>query len=246
MFSRARSARERTEGMHCARIRIDRRVGGTPQGHPCHKALPVAIDSPGVAVEIIQCSSLVDGAGFSLISIADDGSHADVLEGAHHVVSMFGECSVMKASKNSYLAMVMNNDCALAQIVAGSGCILTSAVPQDDDNIEWTVLAPGKGYVRNMVSRLRDEGFTASVTSSTSISVDSALTDRQEEIIEYAIQNGWYDSPKRIKMDDLCQKFGCGKSTMSVLLRGAEKKLLSRYLYMKRESFAIGSKAGRK
>ena len=51
--------------MHHAILRIDRRVyGARPDGHPCHKVLPIDVEQEkGLKVEITQCSPLVNSMG---------------------------------------------------------------------------------------------------------------------------------------------------------------------------------------
>jgi predicted DNA binding protein len=148
---------------------------------------------------------------------------------------MFGECSVMRISKNRYLATVMNNNCRLAQLLAASGCFLTNAVPRTDDVIEWNIFAPNNMFISNFVDRLREEGYGVQRLSTQNLAVENTLTDKQDEIIRYAYENGYYDVPKTIDTDSLCTRFNCSKSTLSVLLRGAEKKLIGVYLTTNRD-----------
>lgn len=221
--------------MHIARLLIDRRIEDrNPDGHPCHMLLPVQLKE-GVRVEVTQCSCLNDGAGCSIMKITDTGSgytEDDYLGIKHHIM---GECSVIKIRKNQYLATAMNNNCKLAKILSESGCFLTSAVPYNDNEIEWTIFGPNSTYISNFISRMKEEGYGVKKLSFELMDADILLTPRQEDIIEYAYENGYYDSPKKINIDDLCKRYDCSKSTMSVILKGAEKKLIGAYLNLYRK-----------
>ena len=217
--------------MKFARFIIDRKIDGVPDGHPCHKVLPIKFDAEGIDIEIIQCSTVNADMGCSLIKINDGGGrHADILKGNRYTSNYYGECSIVKVGLNQYLATVMNNNCALAKIVSESGVFLTSAKPITDDLIEWAILAPNASYVKNFVKRVTDLGYSIKRKYVFDPTVDLKLTPRQEEIIEYALNNGYYDIPKKISVDDICSEFGCSKSTISVIMRTAEKKIIENYL----------------
>lgn len=215
--------------MHYAKMLIDRRINGvSPDGHPCHQLLPVSINSSGISVKIVQCSFLSEGAGCSIVRITDNyGLHRDELEGHVDHMNLKGECSVIKISKNRYLATVMNNNCELAQILSRSGCFLVSAIPEDDNLIFWNLFAPNKIYINNLAEMMKERGYGVKKLASMEYSEDISLTDRQEEVIRYAFDNGYYEVPKMIDLNGIANRFGISKSTVSVILRDAEKKLIT-------------------
>lgn len=217
--------------MKFAKLFIDRRINGVPEGHPCHKVLPIKFDAEGVSIEIIQCSMVSAEMGCSLIKINDyEGKYKAMLKGNNSVSNYYGECSIVKVGVNQYLATVMNNNCALAKIVSESGVFLTSAKPITDDLIEWAILAPNSTYIKNFIKRVVDCGYSINRKYVTDPEADLKLTSRQEEIIEYALKNGYYDIPKKITVDDICNEFGCSKSTLSVIMRTAEKKIIENFM----------------
>lgn len=54
--------------------------------------------------------------------------------------------------------------------------------------------------------------------------VAGTLTPRQAEILEIALEEGYFDSPRRISLTDLAKKVGVAKSTLSGILRRISKK----------------------
>ena len=179
-------------------------------------------------MKIVQCSFLSEGAGCSIIKITDtDGEYESALHNYSNHTDIKGECSVIKISRNRYLATVMNNNCELAQILSRSGCFLTSAIPSDDNLIYWDVFAPNNRYITNLIETMKEHGYGVQKISSTEYSEEETLTKRQEELIRYAFDNGYYEVPKKITLDDLASRFYISKSTASVILRDAEKKLIT-------------------
>lgn len=198
--------------------------------------LPVGINAQGVKIEVIQCSFLTKGTGYSMIRITDtEGIHSSELE-QPPPSTMMGECDVTKLSNHQYMAMVTNNNCMLASIVSESGCFINSAVPISDTEIEWSVVGLNSSYVHNLISRMKSEGYGVRTLSTCQMGVETLLTVKQEECLNLAYDNGYYFVPKRITLDELCIKADCSKATFSVILREAEKKIIGNHIEMNKDS----------
>ena len=57
----------------------------------------------------------------------------------------------------------------------------------------------------------------------------TALTDRQEEVLEVARERGYYEIPRRASVRDVAEEVGCSKSTAANHLRKAESRLVRLY-----------------
>lgn len=55
------------------------------------------------------------------------------------------------------------------------------------------------------------------------------LTERQRELVQTAIEMGYYDTPRGASMTDLADELGIAKSTCSETLHRAEEKMVKRY-----------------
>ena len=84
--------------------------------------------------------------------------------------------------------------------------------------------------MKALVKRMLDEGYGVQIISSVEINLDYTLTPKQEEVLRYAFENGYYDIPKKLTTEGLCEKFNCSKSTMSVIIRDAEKNVIKYFL----------------
>lgn len=222
--------------MHCVRMLIDHRGSDMAGSMPCHKLLPINPLDPDVRVETVQCSMLVETSGYSMIRVTD-------LSGDHDQQMMDpswqpenGEYSVSKIGTHQYVALVVNNTCKLAKTIAESGCFLTSAIPRGEFETEWTVVGQTSGHVHVLMNRLRESGFDIRFLSSHAYSADSILTPKQEDILKYAYDRGYYEIPKRVKVDDIAKGVGCTKSTVNVMLRSAENKIITNYIVSGKKS----------
>ncbi len=64
----------------------------------------------------------------------------------------------------------------------------------------------------------------------TPLSEKGVLTDRQEEIIQVAFASGYFDFPRRIGSQKLATKLGISLSTLSEVMRAAQRRIFSEYL----------------
>ena len=55
----------------------------------------------------------------------------------------------------------------------------------------------------------------------------SLLTDRQLEVFETAVEDGYYDIPRRATHEDIADDLGCAPSTVDEHLRKAESRILT-------------------
>lgn len=58
---------------------------------------------------------------------------------------------------------------------------------------------------------------------------DSLLTERQQWILDEAIERGYYDTPRRITLVELAEELSIAKSTCSEILHRAEERVLKDY-----------------
>lgn len=56
------------------------------------------------------------------------------------------------------------------------------------------------------------------------------LSDRQLEVVEAAVQAGYYDTPRRCSLTDLADDLGVAKSTCSETLHRAEEAIIKRFV----------------
>ncbi|MDG6994863.1 MAG: helix-turn-helix domain-containing protein [Nitrososphaerota archaeon] len=98
------------------------------------------------------------------------------------------------------------------------------------------IVSEEKNYGR-FIQGLNKEGinFTVSrVRRMSNCSRSKGLTVNQFYTVRLALDNGYYDSPKRTDMKKLSKKLGCSPSTLCETLRRAEKKIIEEYVDLPR------------
>ena len=107
-------------------------------------------------------------------------------------------------------------------------CLFQSKV-KPDGTTEWTVAFTGREALSELMERLKEDKVDVKILRLTSIADVENLTSRQRSIVEVALEEGYFDYPRRITLRSLAKKVGVSASTVSEVLRRAEKKILSTY-----------------
>jgi len=66
----------------------------------------------------------------------------------------------------------------------------------------------------------------ASKSDITPLDQQVALTARQEQVLGTALAQGYFEFPRRISLTELSELVGVRPSTLSEILRGAERRIL--------------------
>ncbi len=119
-------------------------------------------------------------------------------------------------------AKCVHSWCPLFEIPLG---IMAKSVILAPDYILLEVVA----VKRSLLKKLEDKGCR--IIRSGSISgMDYMLTPRQEQMLIYAFEKGYYSFPRRIGLAELARELGLSVSTLSELIRKAEGKVVKAFM----------------
>jgi len=77
---------------------------------------------------------------------------------------------------------------------------------------------------------LDEEAFEILAAGSPEEMMDYMLTPREQEVLYYAYFRGYYDTPRRVSLEELSRELGIAKSTLNEMLRSAERKIVTAYM----------------
>jgi len=198
--------------------------------HICTNMLPELVEA-GISVEALRCAPTGPRSGHALVRIQGP---PEVLERElADIDQRVGKwCSVQlcKIAPGDYMAHVSNHDCALCHLMQDSGCFVESASAKPGGIVVWNLISPDVDAVNRLVESLKDTGRIARVQSTHDRDSRKALTYHQMRNLQLAFEQGYYDIPQRTTLEQLVPMAGCSKSTLNVILRRAERKLLADYL----------------
>ena len=106
---------------------------------------------------------------------------------------------------------------------------LNSHPNTDDDKMEWKILISGEDTLRKITDRLESQGVNCTILEIAHLTAKNDLTARQEQIAKIALELGYFEFPKKIKLEELSSRLGISAGTLSEILRRAEKNILTKY-----------------
>jgi predicted DNA binding protein len=137
-------------------------------------------------------------------------------------------CEGMSLSSKEAKVLVKEHTCLLAHSILASGCLITKASLEGKE-IVWNTICDDESFLRLMKNLEESEVSFEILYKGRPESGKSKITYREEEILKIALEKGFFDFPKRIKLEELAEIFGIAPSTLSEILRRGQKKVLKEY-----------------
>jgi predicted DNA binding protein len=122
----------------------------------------------------------------------------------------------------------------LLEIADENGLIVDTPFEFTDDGVEMTVVGKNERVQESLPEfmRLTEDAETVLNQVGRYVPEESeferALTDRQREVVEAAVEVGYYDNPRRATHEDVAERLDCTASTAGEHLRKAEAKIMPR------------------
>ncbi len=137
---------------------------------------------------------------------------------------------VTEVASNRLLGVVISNNCRICSAIADvdASCFISAAATEEDCSVGYRLLL-GSEDIPLLMSRLSKTGAEYKIAEISAVSTIRGLTSKQEIILKTAMELGFYDFPRRISQEELAEKLGIKPSTLSEILRRAEKKVVGRY-----------------
>ena len=111
-----------------------------------------------------------------------------------------------------------------------SGVPLELPFEIQDGHAAWEVTAP-RDRLSELAGQLDSFGIQYTVEwVRHDVGSDQLLTDRQRELLETAVEGGYYDVPRTCSLTDLAESVDIAKSTCSETLHRAESKIITEFV----------------
>ncbi|NLK25693.1 MAG: hypothetical protein GX307_03835 [Euryarchaeota archaeon] len=183
------------------------------------------------SVRVLKCVPSNHTTGRSLLRIELPDNMAGHLL-ADQIKELGPDCHIdlTTIGPGKHVASVTNNACLICNALNEANCFLDSATSQPDGRVNWCVIAPRTNNISALVDRLKELGCEVEITSLRDQEDDGPLTFHQEKVLRTAYDMGYYDIPRTINLGDLSDKLGIARSTLNVILRRAEKRLVGQHI----------------
>ena len=119
--------------------------------------------------------------------------------------------------------------------IQDSGVPLTMPFTIQNGQARWEITAPQR-RLSELGTQLEEFGIPFTVNEiNQHIESEQLLTDRQQRLLEAAVEHGYYDTPRGCSLTELAAELELAKSTMSETLHRAEERIIKQYLNTLRE-----------
>lgn len=90
----------------------------------------------------------------------------------------------------------------------------------------WRFIMRRTNDLRQILSKLSQDGVETRIEDVSPLDQKATLTGRQKEIIVTAVAQGYFEFPRKISLTNLSQLVGIKPSTLSEILRSAERRIM--------------------
>ena len=147
---------------------------------------------------------------------------------------------LLEASAESALVEFETADPLLLLSVSESAVPLELPLTVQDGEAELDVTA-SRDSLSTLAGQLETFGMSFDVEYVRELSdSEHLLTDRQRRLLDVAVEEGYYDSPRDCTLTELAEEVGVAKSTASETLHRAEGKIIKQYVTGERSGYTNG------
>ena len=132
---------------------------------------------------------------------------------------------VIVRSGNSYEPVIIeNHECRLSKILLNSGVIVLHAQIKKDEAV-WILTCTWDEF-RKLVSSLDNLKLKYEILSKTRFLEGSKLTQKELDVLKLALECGYFENPKKVKLKEIARMLDVSEATASILIRRALKKVV--------------------
>jgi hypothetical protein len=182
--------------------------------------------SPAAAFRILAAVPGDDaGVGLAEVTAADLVAVLGEVDDSDAVTTL----EILQRWEDTALVQFETSDPLLLFPVQGSDVPLEMPLELSDREARWEITAPQEP-LSALGQQLAEFGIPFDVERvSQHVEAEQLLTGSRLELIEAAVENGYYDTPRECSLTELADAVGIAKSTCSETLHRAEEKILEAF-----------------
>jgi predicted DNA binding protein len=169
-------------------------------------------------------------AGWGLVTIKGDDRILDtILDKIRNHQSVGGvQVKTREQGLISFLVDVVQ--CKACEMLIKSKAFMVFPVDIQQGRMKWLLITDDNRTIGKIYDELAEAGYDVKIERVTAFGGKRILTDRQEEIIRTAFSSGYFDYPKTTGSSKLAGRLGISVSTLSEIMRAAQRRILAEYL----------------
>jgi len=179
---------------------------------------------PNLIINIITMSLIQGNIGNILVRVHGENTSPLLSELATHKSVI--EHYILSKSKTSVIINIKIRSPLMLISSVESEVLLKYPIQIQNGWAKWEIYST-RTNINLFFQNLKSKQINMKLKSIGKYKEKSLLTPRQSEILNIAINEGFYEIPRKISLSDLAKKLDISPSTLSELLRRINKKLLT-------------------
>jgi len=171
-----------------------------------------------------------DKSGWGLFTmIGDDGLLETILKEISTHPSV-GGITVKNRQRGLVSFIVDIVRCKACEVLIKSKAFMVFPVDIQKGRMKWLLITDDNRTIGKISDRLEECGCDVKIDRVTPLNEKGILTKRQEEVVRQAFSLGYFDYPKKTGSLKLAGELGISVSTLSEIIRAAQRRIFAEYL----------------
>tara|TARA_Y100000294_G_scaffold137803_1_gene130923 strand:+ start:46 stop:702 length:657 start_codon:yes stop_codon:yes gene_type:complete len=188
------------------------------------------IKFPEVDINILDIKPLKNNFIEELFELKTDYDNtAEILD---YIKNLVGDIDVFESNSKKIYGIIKCTQTKDCKPLLDSTCFLINDKCVSDNSNEWKIRGGGESFVK-LTEYLDNENVTYNIKSLHSYSkkntIRENLSKKQNIVLRYAVENGYFDYPKNIRLDAIAKEFKTSAASVCEMLRKAQKKAILEY-----------------
>lgn len=134
------------------------------------------------------------------------------------------------ALRSDFGVWIEGEGCGACKTILSEGAFLISGANPKGKHFIYRFIAPNYDIFQRIFGSLERRGFKPKVLQVMKYrSKGKVLTEKQEVTLWIALRSGFFDYPRKIKVEDLAKRLNISSSTLSEILRRGMRRVLEHY-----------------
>jgi predicted DNA binding protein len=144
------------------------------------------------------------------------------------------ELDIASTGRGRITVNAVTTGCPMCKTISSSDCFVLGARSGPEGEVEWRLLLRDDVSLEGLTEDLVKAGFRANVIKVVRVKRAGRLTARQEEALKAALDLGYFDYPRRVRLSRLAGLLNVTPGSLSETLRRGERNAIEEYLSRKK------------
>lgn len=136
---------------------------------------------------------------------------------------------IVNMTDGQIIGSVAMQDCSWVWKIVECGCFLEQAQSIGDGKVNFKIFSGSEGSLPKLIKSMGWKGVDLDIIRIAQISNRPIITRRQESVIKLALERGYFDYPRKIKIEELARLSKMSPSAVFEIIKRGEKNILRQY-----------------